>query len=364
VAALHAALEAAELDAVAVLPGPNLFYLTGLEFHLSERPIIGIFKTDGPVHFVLPKLEASKLVGAGFEPAAFVYDDETGPEAAVRSCMASARLGGRRCGVEERRMRFMEMDLLAHSGAGPALWGADAVFATLRTAKDADEIAAMRRAVSIAEAAYERVLPGLRPGVTERELAARLTSALLDAGSDPELPFFPIVASGENGALPHAVPSDRPFVPGDFVIVDWGARSGGYCSDITRTVIVAGAEPSAILRQAYQAVLEGNAAGRAAARSGATGHDVDAAARGVITEAGFGDAFVHRTGHGLGLETHEEPDMKSTNRAPLLPGATFTVEPGVYLEGEGGVRIEDDVLVTASGSESLTSLNRELVQVG
>jgi Xaa-Pro dipeptidase len=238
------------------------------------------------------------------------------------------------------------------------------VFGVLRTAKDADEVAAMRRAVAIAEAAYVSVRPGLRAGLTERDVASRLTAALLTAGSDPELPFFPIVASGPNGARPHAVPSDRALVAGDLVVIDWGARSGGYCSDITRTVAVAGTDVAPDLLAAYQAVFDANAAGRAAARPGVTGRDVDAAARGVIAAAGLGEFFVHRTGHGLGLETHEDPDMKATNRVPLVLGATFTVEPGVYLEGRGGVRIEDDVVVVAGGAETLTTLPRELVVVG
>lgn len=355
-----------EVDVVsaAVVPGPNMLYLTGLEFHLSERPVLGFVTRDRPPHFVLPHLEAAKLADAEFATESFPYTDEAGPQDAVRAALQSLGIGGSRCGVENRRIRYLEMELMAHSGAGPALWGADEVFGALRTNKDAAELDAMRRAVAIAESAYRSILPGIRAGLTEREVASRLTMAILAEGSDPELPFFPIVAGGPNGARPHAVPGDRPLAPGDFVVIDWGARWAGYCSDITRTIAIAGAEPSAEMQAAYVAVMAANAAGRDAARPGATGRDVDAAARGRIEAAGLGEYFVHRTGHGLGLETHEEPDMKASNRVPLGIGATFTVEPGVYLEGRGGVRIEDDVVVTAGGSESLTSLPRELDFVG
>lgn len=354
----------AGLDAVAVVPGPNLLYLTGLGFHLSERPVILFLAPGADAHIVLPALEAPKVAGADFSLRAFDYDDDAGPARAVAAALEALGLPGRRCGVEDRRMRFLEMDLMARSRVGPDLLGADQVFARLRARKDDAEIAAMERAVAVAEEALGAVLPEIRAGLTERDIASRLTAALLGAGSDPQLPFFPIVAAGPNGALPHALPTDRPLAGGDFVVVDWGARYGGYCSDITRTFVVAGGEVSAPLARAYEAVRGANVAARGAARPGASGRDVDRAARQVIVDAGFGDRFIHRTGHGLGLEAHEEPDMKHANLAPLAAGTTFTVEPGVYLPGVGGVRIEDDVVITPSGSRSLTTLDRALVTVG
>jgi Xaa-Pro dipeptidase len=218
--------------------------------------------------------------------------------------------------------------------------------------------------VAIAEAAWAATLPGMRAGVSEAEVASELTVALLRAGSEPELPFFPIVATGPNGAQPHAVPSERRLAPGDLVIVDWGARYEGYCSDLTRTVAVAGAPVPPRLAEAYQAVVAANLAGRAAVRAGVTGAAVDSAARAAIEAAGLGPYFVHRTGHGLGLECHEEPNINAGEKLPLPVGAVFTVEPGVYLPGVGGVRIEDDVAVTAGGGETLTTLGRDLVVVG
>jgi Xaa-Pro dipeptidase len=357
-------LAPAGVELAALVPGPNMLYLTGLEFHLSERPVLGLLRAGRPVRFVVPALEELKLEAAAFPVEADAYTDEAGPARALAGALAAVGAGGTRCAVEERRLRFLEMDIMAHSGHPPALWGADAVFGELRECKDHEEVARTRRAVAIAEAAYGAVLGSLRAGLTEREVAARLTMALLDGGSDPDLPFFPIVAAGPNGAQPHAVPGDRPLEAGDFVVIDWGARHRGYVSDITRTAVVAGAAPPEAMVAAHEVVVRANAAGRAAARPGVTGRDVDAAARAVVASAGLGELFLHRTGHGIGLETHEDPEMKAGNLAPLRAGATFTVEPGVYRAGLGGVRIEDDVLVTAGGAETLTTLPRELAAIG
>jgi Xaa-Pro dipeptidase len=278
------------------------------------------------------------------------------------------RADGRRpalwLGVEGRRMRFLELDAMARSGKPPRIFAADEAFAELRMRKDEAEVAAMRQATGIAEAALEATLPFIRPGRTEREVAAELTVQLLRHGSDPDLPFSPIVAAGPNGASPHAAPTDRPLAPGELVIVDWGAAAGGYFSDLTRTFALGGAPLPAELAAAYEAVRLANEAGRAAARPGATAEAVDAAARGVIEAAGLGERFLHRTGHGVGLEVHEEPDIKAGSRVRLAAGMTFTVEPGVYLPGLGGVRIEDDIVIVGGGAESLSSWPREMMTLG
>jgi Xaa-Pro dipeptidase len=356
-------VDAAELDAVAVIPGPNLIYLTGLPFHLSERPVVAIVPVEGPPGLILPVLEQGKGERAvGWQ--LFTYDDVSGPADAFRQALAAMGLAGRRLGIEGRRIRFLELDLMAHSGSAPVVVNADPVFAQLRMRKDAGEVDAMRRAAQIAQDALRSTLPTIRAGQTERTVAAELTLRTLRAGSDPELPFLPIVASGPNGANPHGFPTDRQLQPGDLVTLDWGAAYGGYFSDITRTYALAGAPVDPELLRAYTAVHAANAAGRRAVRPGATGQDIDRAARAAIDAAGFGPYFVHRTGHGLGLEGHEEPDAKEGNLLVLEPGMTFTVEPGVYLPGLGGIRIEDDLLVTADGGESLTDLPRDLETIG
>uniref|UniRef100_UPI002ADE01E9 M24 family metallopeptidase n=1 Tax=Thermoflexus sp. TaxID=1969742 RepID=UPI002ADE01E9 len=224
-----------------------------------------------------------------------------------------------------------------------------------------DEIAAMRRAVAVAEAALRMWLPEVRIRMTEREAARRLIQACFAAGADA-LAFEPIVVAGPSAALPHATPSDRPLGPGELMIVDFGVVVDGYVSDLTRTFALG--EPDPELRRVYEVVREANAAGRAAVRPGIPAEAVDWAARAVIEAAGYGPNFLHRTGHGLGLEVHEPPYIVAGNTAPLQPGMTFTVEPGIYLPGKGGVRIEDDVVVTETGGESLTTFPRELMSIG
>lgn len=353
---------AAELDVLAVVPGPNMHYLTGLSFHLSERPTIAFFPTEGLPVLLVPALEENKAKGAPFECRIFMYDDVSGPTTAFAESLTNLGLAGKTLGVEGRRMRFLELDLMQGQAFSPAqIVNADPVFAQLRMRKDETEIEQMRRAVAIAQQALEATLPTLRPGVTETAIASELMLQLFRAGSDPELPFAPLVASGPNGANPHGFPSQRALEPGDFVTIDWGATSNGYFSDITRTYAIGGAPLAPELSQAYVAVRAANEAGRAVAGPGVTGQDVDRATRNVIDAAGLGQYFMHRTGHGLGLEDHEEPDMKEGDLLPLEPGMTFTIEPGVYLPGLGGIRVEDDMLITETGAESLTTLPRELI---
>lgn len=353
---LQASLDSAGLAAVAVIPGPNLFYLTGVPFHLSERPIVALLCASGKRGLVVPALEASKAEAAGF--AVFSYDDVQGPTAAFAKAAAALALSGE-VGVEGRRMRFLEMKLLEEA-AEVQLAGADELFAKLRMCKDATELAAMRKAVGIAEAALQATLPSIQTGVTEKSVLNELVLQLLKAGSEPELPFHPIVATGPNGALPHAAAGERTIQPGELLTIDWGASADSYFSDITRTYAIGGADVPSRLAEAYEVVRAANAAGREAVRPGTTAEEVDRAARRVVEEAGLGEYFMHRTGHGLGLEVHEEPDIKEGSRVSLAAGMTFTVEPGIYLPGLGGVRIEDDMVVTAKGGESLTGLPREL----
>ncbi|HEY88802.1 MAG TPA: aminopeptidase P family protein [Thermoflexia bacterium] len=343
---------AQRLDAVALVPGPNFFYLTGLSFHLSERPTVGLFPLEQPPALILPALEAGK--GTGF--TLFPYTDAAGYETAFQQALTALQLTGARLGVETRRMRLWEARILERHAPQAQLLPADELLATQRMSKEPQEIATMRRAVQVAEDAFRAWLPQLHAGMTEKEAAARLITALLTGGAD-SLAFAPIVASGPHGALPHAVAGDRAFQPGDWIVVDWGAKVDGYDSDITR-MVTCGA-PTGKLVEIHQLVCQANAAGRAAVRPGVTTGQVDAATRAVITAAGYGPAFMHRTGHGLGLEAHEPPYIMSGSGTELIPGMTFTIEPGIYLAGLGGIRIEDDVLVSATGVETLTTLSRE-----
>lgn len=340
-------------------PGPMLTYLTGLHFHLMERPTVLLIAADGKMALVFPALEVGKLAGISLNIEAFTYDDD--PESRPKAFMNAAayvNLTGDELGVEPTRMRFLEMSYLGEALPGMAFVDGSVYLEELRITKDPDEVDKMRQAARIAEQALFSTLKGLRAGMTEKAIANQLVIELLRAGSDPELPFSPIVSFGENSANPHAMPTERALTSGDLILVDWGASCDGYLSDITRTFTYGYVDPE--LQRIGDIVMRANQAGREAGGPGLEAGAVDRAARAVIEDGGYGHAFIHRTGHGLGLEAHEAPYIYEGSVQTLAVGMTFTVEPGIYLPGKGGVRIEDDVLVTEGGLESLTQLPREV----
>jgi Xaa-Pro dipeptidase len=360
---LQSALAQANLDGAVTIAGPNLFYLTGLSFHLSERPTVGFFPAHGDPVLVAGNLEASKVAtGAPYPLRPFYYADSDGPVMAFREAAQALRFGKARLGVESRRMRVMELRLIEDAFLNPRIDAAEATFAALRMQKDEQELALMRQAVAIAERALLATLPTIHAGQTEREIGAELVVQTLRAGSDADLPFAPIVASGPNSALPHAALTDRAIQPGDLLTIDWGAAKSGYIADLTRTFAIG--QVSDEFKTIYRLVQAANAAARAATRPGTLAAEVDAAARQAISAGGYGEFFVHRVGHGLGLEVHEDPSVHGRNEHSLEAGTTFTIEPGIYLPGKGGVRIEDDVVVTARGVESLSMLSRDLQVIG
>lgn len=362
VARLVASLADHALDSVALLPGPNLIYYTGLSFHLMGRPTMAFFSRDhGPV-LLAPELERDKAEAGPLPAQIMSYgEDPASRQAALGQLASTLGLARRRLGVEPLRMRWFEEQLLRQAAPGVELTSAEAVLEPLRAEKTSEELASIELAIGVAEAALRAILPTLRRGMTEREVASEMTLQLLRAGSEPELPFLPIAASGPNAALPHAVPTDRRLQAGDLLILDWGAAVDGYISDLTRTFALG--DPGPHWLNVHRAVAEANAAGRAATRPGAPCRDIDHAARSVIDAAGYGPAFLHRTGHGIGLEVHEPPYLRADNDALLTPGMTFTVEPGIYLSGRGGVRIEDNVVVTPDGGRTLSHLPRDLVVI-
>jgi len=354
-------LASSGLDALALNPGPSLVYLTGLHFHLMERPVVAIFAAGQDPVLVLPELEMLKV--EGLSVCAFPYGENPATWTEVfRRALDSLDLNGRRVGVEPRQMRLLEFRYLQAAAPAADFPDASDVVSRLRVRKDAAEVAAMRKAVQIAQAALEATLPLVKVGMTEQELAGELVMQLLRHGSQPEMPFSPIVSAGPNSANPHASPTDRPLQPGDLLVIDWGAAWGGYISDLTRTFAVG--QVAAEYEKIHRIVQEANTAGRAAARPGAPCAAVDIAARTVIEQAGYGQYFTHRTGHGIGMEGHEDPYMRGDNEQILEPGMAFTVEPGIYLPGRNGVRIEDNVVITDDGAECLSDMPREMQMVG
>lgn len=352
-------LATAGFDALALNPGPSLNYLTGLSFHLMERPVVLLISPKTQPVIVLGELEAGKVQAASIPLHAITYSDNPGTWAqAFQQAAQAAEIDHLKVAVEPTRLRILELQFLQNAAPHAQYLPGETALAQLRLHKDADEIAAMRQAALIAQRALKSTLPAVRAGVSERDLASELTANLLRCGCAAELPFAPIVSFGENSANPHAVPSGRKLKEGDLVLFDWGATYRGYCSDITRTFALGKIDPE--LKVIYDLVQAANAAGRSAGMPGLRAGDVDRAAREVIARGGYGAQFIHRTGHGLGMEAHEAPYIYAENDQILQTGMVYTVEPGIYLPGVGGVRIEDDVHITDSGCESLTDYPRDL----
>jgi Xaa-Pro dipeptidase len=355
---LQAVLLDNEVSCLAAIPGPNLRYLTGLNFHLMERPVVAFFPAEDTPELVLPALEMAKFDDGGpFEMALFPYTDEDGPEDAFLG--AARELSDvHQLAVEFLVMRVQELRLVQRRVPNAIIRPAEPLMDALRLTKDAAEVDAMRRAIEITEDALAAVVATVEPGQTEKSIAERLRIEMIQRGGGP-LPFEPIVLAGARAALPHGEPSDAVVEAGQVLLIDFGTTVEGYASDITRTFVIGG-ELSAAHKAAYEAVLAANRAGREAAKPGVTAQEVDRAARQAIVDAGLGEYFVHRTGHGLGLDCHERPYIVEGDATVLEPGMTFTVEPGVYLPDDIGVRIEDDLLITADGVESLTTYPREI----
>ncbi len=346
------------LDCVAIVPGPTMIYLTGLDFHLSERPIVAFFPKTGKPTLVVPKFEAGQV--QDFPWHVFAWTDEDGVEGAIEACCQSLDLSGKRLGVEELVMRVKEYNLLKIFAPEVVISLADPLITELRLVKDANEIDCIRKAVHLTEIVLEETLPKIKIGMTEKDIESELVIGLFKGGSEA-LPFKPLVQTGTSGANPHATSGNRQLAEGDLLIIDFGARVDGYISDITRTYAVGAISEEK--RQLYNIVKESNQAGCRIAKAGISCQAVDQATRAVIDSAGYGKYFTHRTGHGIGLEAHEPPFIVDGNPMILQTGMTFTVEPGIYIPSLGGVRIEDDVLITEDGTECLTTFSRELITV-
>src|SRR6266498_2035614 len=360
---LNTSLRTSDLDAVILNPGPTLTHLTGLQFHLMERPVVLLFAKDQDPAIVLPELELQKVASLPYKLQVFPYSENPSEwDNAFRKATQALGLDGKRIGVEPRQLRLLEFRYVKAGAPEADYPDASEVLSSLRLRKDQAEVAAMRRAVKIAQDALEATIPLIKIGMTEKELSAELVIQLLKKGSDSEMPFAPIVSTGPNSANPHATPTDRKLQAGDLLVVDWGATYDNYISDLTRTFAVG--EVDEEYKKIHQIVQEANLAGRAAAKPGVPCADVDQAARDVIEKSGYGEYFTHRTGHGIGMEGHEDPYIRSDNMQVLELGMAFTVEPGIYFPNRNGVRIEDNVVITEAGADVLSDMPREMRVVG
>jgi len=354
-------LHAVGLDAVLLTPGPDLRYVTGYDAKQLERLTCLVVPAYGDPALFVPRLElpAAQASPAGSLGLAIIPWEETGPRSDPFAMVAALLRGISVVGLSDRMWALFVLrfrDVLA--AARLAL--ASGALRPLRIRKSAAEVAALREAGEAIDRVHARVPGWLRAGRTEREVGADITEAILAEGHATV--EFVIVASGPNAASPHHEVSDRVLEPGDAVVVDiGGAMPSGYCSDSTRTYAIG--EPPAEFAAYYKVLYDAQEAACAAVRPGVTAESVDAAAREPITAAGYGEAFFHRTGHGIGLEAHEDPYIVAGNGEVLEPGMAFSVEPGIY-PGPHGARIEDIVVCTADGYQRLNNTPRELLVVG
>ncbi len=357
-------LRAHDLDCIAFVPGANFRRVFSMDFHLMERPLVVIVPREGSPAAIVPNLEMDSFVKTGFEGRVFDWHDEIGYAGAFQSAAnAIPHLKtANRFGVEGQRMRAFEHLALMEVFPDAGFVDAHSELSSIRLQKTAEETALQKMAIEISERALETTLGKVKIGLNETDIQAILLQQLFTHGADG-LAFDPIVAAGENSALPHASARDDYHVKsGDALLIDFGASFRGYHADITRTFFVS--EVSDYDRAFYKTVLAANKKGREITRPGITAHDVDDAVQRVLENSQFKDFTLHKTGHGLGLEVHEAPQIMRGNRVELTSGVVFTIEPGLYRQGECGVRIEDDVLVTDDGIECLTSFSRDLRIVG
>jgi Xaa-Pro aminopeptidase len=359
-----------EVDALLLTPGADLRYLTGYLAMPLERLTCLVLPASGDPVLVVPLLErpaalASPVGRIGVEVRAWTETDD--PFALVADVVTSgpgraadpgAGAGGWRLAVANRMWAEHLLRLRA-AAPGADLRLAGPVLRDLRIVKDPAEVAELRRAGAAIDRVHARMGEWLRPGRTEAEVGRDIAAAIVAEGH--EAANFTIVGSGPNGASPHHHLSDRVIMAGDPVVVDiGGVTAAGYCSDSTRTYLVGG-RPTEEFAACYQVLAQAQQAAVAAVRPGLPAERVDAAAREPIAAAGYGEFFVHRTGHGIGLEEHEEPWIVAGNTEPLAPGMAFSVEPGIYLPGRYGARIEDIVICTDTGAERLNSSPHDLI---
>ena len=260
-------------------------------------------------------------------------------------------------GFEENYLSVAEYELW-EKGLTAKLVPAQKLVNSLRAAKDEEEIALMRKAQEITDRAFDEILKFIRPGMTEQEIAARLQYEMLCRGAE-KMSFDPIVVSGPNGSLPHGIPSEKKVQKGEFITMDFGCKYGGYCSDMTRTIALG--EPTEEMRKVYDTVLKAQMAGIAAAKAGVPGKEIHNAAAKVIEDAGYGAYFGHGFGHSVGIEIHESPNANGRDETPMPVGAAVSAEPGIYLPGKFGVRIEDVLIYTEEGTVNLTKSPKELI---
>mgnify|MGYP001595858310 FL=1 len=346
-----------DVDAVALVPGPNFTRAIAQSFMSHERPFLLVIPANKPAAALVPNLELGSWELVGFEGAVFDWRDQTGYDQAFADLVA--HLGISSLAVEGQVMRVFVHHALKAAQPTLKIVDAERQISGLRMVKTKNDIAALQSAIDISERALHRTLESVKLGQTEKQIEQTLIKNLFEAGADG-LSFDPIVAAGDGSARPHAhARHDYEVKSGDALLIDFGARKHDFCADITRTVFLDHVSDEG--RAVYETVLNANLAGLAATHAGVTAHEIDDAVIGVLEASPFADRIRTKTGHGLGRDVHEAPYIMRGNHMVLPAGTVYTNEPGLYEIGNFGVRIEDDVLVTEDGYETLTRFPKELM---
>lgn len=346
----HIAAHLDGLDAILLTSEANCYYAAGF---MGEG--IALVTRRGSWYFTDSRYTEAADKAIGDAAVIREVSREKPFSALINEALAAS--GAKKVGFEDQRMTVAEHAVYSEK-LHCTLTPASALMTELRGSKDEEELSCMIAAQRIAEGALAQILKEIRPGMTEKEIAARLNYLMVSAGAE-KTSFDTIVASGPNGSMPHAVPGMRKVREGDFITMDFGCVYKGYCSDMTRTVALG--QPSDEMRNVYDIVLQAQLAGIAAARAGVTGAAIDGAARKVIQDAGYGSYFGHSFGHSLGIDIHEAPNAAPGNDKPMPEGAVVSAEPGIYLPGKFGVRIEDVMILRPDGAQVITKAPKALL---
>ncbi|PLR79503.1 peptidase M24 family protein [Bacillus canaveralius] len=343
---------------VSLLSSPeNVFYLSGFNCEPHERVLaLAVFRDEEPF-LVCPAMEIEDAKRSGWSGEIIGYSDIDRPWEMIKNAIGARGLAVGKAAVEKEHMNVERFEILSQLFPEVNFISAEEKMRVLRMIKDEKELSKIRKACELADFAIETGVQEIKEGKTELEIVAAVEYALKIKGVT-EMSFATTVLTGANAASPHGTPGMAKVQKGDFVLFDLGVVVDGYCSDITRTV--AFGEISEKQREIYETVLRAQLAAVAASKPGATAAEIDLTARTIIAEAGYGQFFPHRLGHGLGISVHEYPSLTETNPLLLEQGMVFTIEPGIYVPGVAGVRIEDNLVITADGAEILTTFPKEL----
>lgn len=353
-ARVRQSMKSQSIDAALLSVGHDLPYLTGYYAMPLERLTMLVVTHDSVAALIVPRLEAPRVTPFDDVFKVVPWGETENPVEIVAKHLG----GAKRIAIGDQMWARFLVELMGFVSGVNFVRAVDVV-GSMRMAKDAEEIAALQAAGAAADRVATQLQAGdiALVGRTEAQVSADISARLIAEGHD--VVNFAIVAAGENAASPHHHPGSRVIKQDEIVLCDFGGTMNGYCSDITRCVFIG--EPSRKITSAYSVLRAAQAAGVAAGVVGATCESVDAAARKVIDDAGFGDFFIHRTGHGIGMEAHEEPYMVSGNKLPIAAGHAFSVEPGIYLPGKWGMRLEDIVVATDAGPLSMNNVDHSLV---